>query len=206
MDNLEKVEKLREKANITYEEARQTLEECDWDLLDAVIALEAKGKIHSDSSQSYTTSQNTDRQETKSPKQVAESYQSYDKNRKSEKGILKTIWDGFVFLIKKGCENTFIVYKGNRRIMEIPVILLILLMLCSLFLALVAMIIGLFCGYRYCFGGPDLGNNTFNDVMDKAGNAADNIKDEFCKEDAYPKSSRENGNETNTSNDDEQNV
>lgn len=45
MENLEKVEKLRKKADISYEEAKEILEECDWDLLDAVIKLESMGKL-----------------------------------------------------------------------------------------------------------------------------------------------------------------
>ena len=45
MDNLDKVEKLRERADISYDEARAVLEECEWDLLDAVIKLEEQGKI-----------------------------------------------------------------------------------------------------------------------------------------------------------------
>ena len=39
MDHLEKVEKLRAKANITYEEAKAVLEEAGGDLLDAMTTL-----------------------------------------------------------------------------------------------------------------------------------------------------------------------
>ena len=44
MDNFEKVEKLREKANVSFEEAKAALEESNWDLLDAMIVLEKQGK------------------------------------------------------------------------------------------------------------------------------------------------------------------
>ena len=44
MDKLEMVGKLREYADITYEEAKSVLEEADWDLLNAVILLERLGK------------------------------------------------------------------------------------------------------------------------------------------------------------------
>ena len=40
MDKLEKVEKLREKTGVSYEEAKNALEACDYDLLDAIIYLE----------------------------------------------------------------------------------------------------------------------------------------------------------------------
>ena len=40
MEMMEKVERLREKANVTYEEAKAALEETGGDLLDAVVLLE----------------------------------------------------------------------------------------------------------------------------------------------------------------------
>ena len=45
MDIMEKVEQLRAKANITYEEAKAVLDETNGDMLDAVILLEQRGKI-----------------------------------------------------------------------------------------------------------------------------------------------------------------
>ena len=45
MDNLEKVERLREKADVSYEEAKKALDECDGDLLDAMVYLEKQGKV-----------------------------------------------------------------------------------------------------------------------------------------------------------------
>ena len=199
MDNIEKAEKLKRRANISYEDAKEILEQCDWDLLDAVIELEARGKIKSENSGSYTAPSNTHQEVPKNPKQVAETYQNYDKNKKKERSFFKIIWDGIVFLLKKGCENTFIVSKNGRNIMDIPVILLVILMVISLCTVLIIMLIALFCGYRYSFSGPDLGNDKVNSVMNKAGDAAENIKDEFSCKDAYPNSSenREKDTENN---------
>ena len=45
MEQLEKVEKLRERADVSYEEAKEALEACDWDLLDAMVWLEKRGKV-----------------------------------------------------------------------------------------------------------------------------------------------------------------
>ena len=45
MNHLEKVEKLRQRADVSYEEAKEALESCDWDILDALILLESQGKV-----------------------------------------------------------------------------------------------------------------------------------------------------------------
>ncbi len=60
MDNFEKVEKLREKANVTFEEAKEALEEANGDLLDAMIIFEKQGKAE-ERKESYSTKDgNTD--------------------------------------------------------------------------------------------------------------------------------------------------
>ena len=45
MDKLEKVEKLRAKTGVSYEDAKNALEACDYDLLDAIIYLEKLDKV-----------------------------------------------------------------------------------------------------------------------------------------------------------------
>ena len=55
MDDLEKVERLRERADVSYEEAKKALEECNVDLLDAMVYLEKQGKVKKPGKTSYTT-------------------------------------------------------------------------------------------------------------------------------------------------------
>ena len=45
MEDFEKIEKLRERANVTYEEAKEALNAANGDLLDAMIYLERQGKV-----------------------------------------------------------------------------------------------------------------------------------------------------------------
>lgn len=45
MDQLEKVEKIREKTGVTYEEAKAALEAANGDILDALVYLENMGKV-----------------------------------------------------------------------------------------------------------------------------------------------------------------
>ena len=54
---LELVDRLRKRADVSYEEAKAVLEETDGNLLDALILLEQRGKIRSDGGQSaqYST-------------------------------------------------------------------------------------------------------------------------------------------------------
>ena len=49
MDKLKLVDRLREKANISYEEAKIALENSNWDILEAMLYLEKHGKVNSPS-------------------------------------------------------------------------------------------------------------------------------------------------------------
>ena len=55
MELLEKVEKIREKAGVSYEEAKAALEACGEDVLDALVYLENQGKIKKPDVSVYTT-------------------------------------------------------------------------------------------------------------------------------------------------------
>ena len=55
MELLEKVEKIREKTGVSYEEAKAALEVCGEDVLDALVYLENQGKIKKPDVSVYTT-------------------------------------------------------------------------------------------------------------------------------------------------------
>ena len=50
MERIEMIEQLKNKAMVTYEEAKEALEKCNWDLLNAIIYLERKGKVNNSGS------------------------------------------------------------------------------------------------------------------------------------------------------------
>lgn len=184
MEKIEKVEKLRAKADITYEEAKTVLEECDWDLLEAVLKLESEGKTKNTAARFSTQGSSAD-DEPKSPQQIAESYQSYQKqNQKKDKGFGRTIYEGIRFILKKSIDNKFIVKRYGKVVLDIPVLLLVILMIGFFWILLILMGIGLFCGFNYSFAGPELGRDDINNAMNKASHAAETLKEEM-KEQAH---------------------
>lgn len=195
MNDLEKVEKLKEKANISYEEARAVLKECEWDLLEAVIKLENEGKISSNNENTFSTKGSPSSESPKSPQEVAESYQNYQhKNAENEKGFFHSLWTGIKYILKKSCENKFIVKKHGISVLDIPILLLIVLMIGFFWILLVLMIAGLFFGFSYNFAGPDLGREDVNNAMNKASKAAEDFKTEVKN------NSEKNNEEKNTDN------
>lgn len=174
MDNFEKVEKLREKTGVSYEEAKNALEASNYDLLDAMIYLEQLGKVSSSGMASYTTSS-----DSKPSEEFALAQKTYEQdcNKTTFGDVVSKIlrWCGKV--IKKGCDTSFQVVKEGKEIMTIPVIVLVLVGLIALPLTLVLLIVGLFCNCKYYFIG--FKDNTLNDICDKASETCNNIKNDL---------------------------
>lgn len=79
-----------------------------------------------------------------------------------------TFWDNARIIIRKGNRNRFTVFNKEKSIFSISITLFILLLLLFCPAALVLLLIGLFCGCRYHFGGPDLPeNNQLNRFFEK---------------------------------------
>ena len=177
MDNMEKVEKLRERANVTYEEAKQALEENNWDLLDAMVSLEKQGKTREPGQTSYSTSY----EEQKNYLPVKETIE--EKNRKKPR---EHRLRGLIRKFARICrDNSFHVTRNGNDIIHVPVYVLELLLLFFWKELLVIMVISLFFNVRYHFEGKDELVNA-NRFMNSASDMADRVKEEFEKGEEVP--------------------
>ena len=177
MDQLEKAEKIREKTGVTYEEAKAALDAAGGDILDALVYLENQGKVKEPEVSVYTTKE----EDTGSSEAFQEASRSYESAGKKTFGdhVKNFIrWCGK--LVKKGCENFFIISKGGEELATLPVLVLLLLML-AFWAVVPLMIVGLFFGFSYSFRGAITESVDVNTACEKAAEAAENIKKEFSK-------------------------
>ena len=173
MDNFEKVEKLRERANVSYEEAKTALENSDWNILDAMIYLEKEGKIKDSQSASFTT---------EFDKSCFEKKIDLEKEKKAGFGdYMKRFGKWCEELFNKGNRNSFCVEQHGKEIFRVPITLLVILLFCAFGVTIPLLIIGLFFDMHYHFAGPDIRvvDIDINKAMDTASATAENIKAEF---------------------------
>lgn len=174
MEQFEKVEKLREKAGISYEEARKALEENNWDLLEAIVALENQGKIKGPDMQTYSTRQGASGEFT----QASQNYEKQCHETSMGEILDKCFrWCGKV--IKKACDNYFEVRKNGKNIISVPIIILVIMLIFAFWVTLPLLIVGLFCGFKYYFQGEAKVTVDFNDVCDKAAKTCETIKNDL---------------------------
>ena len=176
MDMFEKVDKLRERANVSYEEAKDALDRSNGDILDAMILLEREGKALRQGSERYNTgfAAGTDDAAVTAAAGIA-----CTKAARSEDG--RGFGAKIKALIHKGMVNYLAIDRKNERILRIPILVAILIVLFAWYAAIIAVIVSLFLDCKYSFEGENE-MKAANEVCDKAGNLAEQVKDKVVTE------------------------
>ena len=176
MEKLEKVELVREKCGVSYEEARNALEACDYDVLDAIVMLEREGKAHVQTA-SFQTNAST--QGPVSPEMERAQSDYREQSRRTKFG---ETWQGFCAHIRRFAratiDMTFVAERNGERVIAVPVIVLIIGLL-AWGATIWLLLIGLFFGFRYHIEGASPLTIDVNDAMDKAADVADGIREDF---------------------------
>ena len=177
MDEFDKIEKLRQRANVSFEEARDALAACEGDLLDAMVYLERLGHAKAPEQSTYST--NTD--EKKSYENVPDVVV-----RSQSENSDPSFWDQLGHLLKtafrKSVDNYLVVSHKNEEKFRIPILLLVIILIFFNFGIIVAIVISLFFDVRYSFTGKD-DLSSVNRMIDEAGTKATNwMHDSYHRE------------------------
>ncbi|MBE5857251.1 MAG: DUF4342 domain-containing protein [Lachnospiraceae bacterium] len=176
MDMFEKVEKLREKANVSYEEAKEALEKSNGDILDAMILLEKEGKTKKAGAESYST-----KYEAGSELERFKNCEEKQERRERAKENCRTFGEKLKSLLKKSTENFLVIERKGERIVKLPILAMVLILIFAWYAAIIAIIVSLFMGCKYSFEGEEDFKKA-NDVCDKAEDIAASVKDKVVDE------------------------
>lgn len=218
MENLEKVELIREKCGVTYEVAKDALEACDYDVLEAIIAIEkaeiekraaeienvieepAKAEEPEAEAQEPEAEAEEPEAKAEEPKAAeaeaeataaepedADAYEVADEPKAEENtdnagrrsANVAAAWNRFCGrckdLTRASLDMTFVAERHGEKVIAIPVLFVIIGLLVW-GAALWLLIIGLFFGFRYRIEGRGMMVSGINEVMGKAADAADDVK------------------------------
>ena len=174
MERYEMAELLSQKAGVSLEEARAALEENNWDMLDAMVALERTSKSAASGAHVETEVRGGYADPNIQPvKNVSDKREPFFSNG------FATIWEYMKKLWYVLIDNDFVVVRRDKRLMAVPVLVLVVLLLASFGLMLVVLIAGLFCSCQYRFEGRQLGRDDINGAMEKMSDMAEEIKESF---------------------------
>lgn len=173
MEQLEKVEKLRQRANVTYEDAKNALEACEWDMLDAMVYLEKLGKVKEPGQTVYSTSYDAQTQYISVVDKVNERKDSGENWTAKLGRLCKKA-------VQKSKDNYFCVGHKEEEVIRVPVWVFVLAMLFAWHVIIIVMVVSLFFDCHYSFTGKD-DLSKVNHFMSKANELAEKAKDEYDK-------------------------
>ena len=175
MEMLEKVERLREKADVTYEEAKEALEQTGGDLLDAMVLLERRGKVKKPAQSTFSTEYEEQAEYIK----VKDTVEEQEKSAPSFGRTIGRMFRGFIRFIR---QTTFLVTREEEVIFTMPTLVFALLLFFLWEVLAPVMVIALFFGIRYSFEGEEEAEKA-NSILNKAGDFAQDVRSEFTKND-----------------------
>ena len=202
MNEFEMIEKLVEKENVSFEEARDALKAVGGDLVDAIVYLERKAKeeaakaaeAEAQAVRAMDDHTETDRSDDNiadnTVKMTAEDAADTAADEKKEEEAMKEetrntkknngeAIKGFFRKVKDILVNNALsVTRNGEEKVRIPAWLLAIILVCCFKFSAIVLIISLFLGCRYSFVGRD-DLSAANNFMDKAGDVADRVKAQF---------------------------
>ncbi|MDR0863062.1 MAG: ubiquitin [Oscillospiraceae bacterium] len=187
MATLELADKLRERAGVTYEEAKEALEASGDDLLDAFIYLEKQGKTvsaqggfySSDATQPEPEPPDADPKKRKKSDKAEREQKEHKEEREQFNKNMKKLGDNILKIIKMANENFLDAMKNGKTLFSLPVSVVVLLAIFLFWVTVPLFVVSLFFGFRYKFSGAELGRSEVNRVMDSASDFADGVKSSF---------------------------
>ena len=171
MEKLKLVDKLKNKANISYEEAKDVLEKSNWDMLEAMLYLEAHGKVQKPSISIFYTNEskesyNENGEEVNLKKDTNE---NNFENKNSFEGVFEAICKAI-----DTCNNIFIeIIRNSRVILKIPFTVLIVLLFFAFW------IIGLFFNMEFLVSSKKIDVDKINKVFKETSKVVKDVKGKF---------------------------
>ena len=162
---LEQVERLREKADVSYAQAKEALEYSGGNLLDALIYLEEQGAIPRAKGAYYTTRGESAASAPESGTADLPVVVPEEKRERPKPGLFLRIRYALL-------DNELEIWRKGQPVTSLPVLILILLLVFAFWATVPLLILGLFLGFRYRFSGPDLERDSINDVMGSVADGA----------------------------------
>ena len=176
MEKIKLIDKLREKANISYEEAKIVLENNNWNILDALLYLEESGKIEKPSVSIFYTNESRYSGEI----QVIKNNDEY--KYKAQSGF-QGIFEAICKFIDT-CNNIFLeIKKVDKVFLKIPLTVVAILSFFMFWIIIPLIIIGLFFDIEFYVYAKSIDTNKVNKILSEVSKYVKDIKEKFKKGD-----------------------
>lgn len=148
--NLEQIEMLKARANVSYGEAKELLEKCNYNVVDALIELEKQSKVNPPKTEAASKAACCD-------------------------GTVKKVFKLGEKLFHKGNETKFVISKADNKIVDLPVNVVVLSTIIAAPVTILGVIGALVTNHKIRFSHPDGEDLKINQTMDKISDVVSNV-------------------------------
>ncbi|MGL4107388.1 ubiquitin [Clostridium sp. LP20] len=179
MDNLKLVEKLKEKTNISYEEAKEAMEKSNWDILEAMLYLEEKGRIPRPSTRIFYT--NEYKENNKHEDQINNKDKKNHYYNEKKGNIFGGIFEWVCKFIDT-CNNIlFEIRKEDIVFLSIPITVIGLLLIFTFWIVIPLAIVGLFFDIEFSLSSNKVDIGKVNNIFKLLSENIKKLKEELRK-------------------------
>jgi translation elongation factor EF-Ts len=158
---LEKIDHLRERANVSYTEAKEALEASEGNMIDAIILLEKENKT------------------IPSGFQNKKNNQAREERKQNTKNTADDLLDGFKKVLKTLNETRVIMFNEQRVVFDVSMTITLLLAAFAFPLTVAILIIGLLTGQRFKISKKSKVSQTINSFFEKASKVTEDVLKNF---------------------------
>lgn len=177
-ENDTQAKSLAEKLGVSQETAQAALDAAGGDLLDAALALNGQKSGESGGGvATYTTRPGGENLPRVLPPAVRR-----EQERQEGREAVRDFGTMLRSLLRHSLENRLEIWYRGRCTSTVPVLILVILMMVAFWIVLPLVFVGLICGCRYRFSGPDLGKESINQGMEQISQAVDEVKNQMKDE------------------------
>ncbi|MCC3868019.1 ubiquitin [Terrisporobacter mayombei] len=179
MENIKLVDTLRDKTNISYEEAKNALENNNWDILDAMLYLEEHGRVKKPSVSIFYTNEYKERYTNQ--KEVVNIREDREKNNSKSENNFGGIFESICKAIDT-CNNIFVeIRRRGRVLLKLPLTVLILLLFFAFWIIIPLMTVGLFFDIEFLVLAKSVNTDKVNKVFSEISKNIQIIKEKLKK-------------------------
>lgn len=160
MDEEKIIEKLMDKAKVSYEDGRKALREADWNILDAMLILEDEGKVKKPEISIFFTNK-------KYEKEDKDEVIKIEYRQEERRSFLQRVIENFCMIIDR-CNNIFFRIMRNKKVLiKFPLTVILILLFFAFWVVVPLFIIGFFFDIQYSFTERGIENKNINAFLER---------------------------------------
>lgn len=180
-ERLARAGKVHDACGASFADAREALEACDYDVLDAVVWLERQGRVATDSAHFSTSPEGADATEAQAMSQAQDDYERSTRHVGFERALAR-VWGWVKRVARKGMDVSLVAERRGRKVISLPLLVFLALAVLAFWVVVPLVVLSLFFDVRYRFDGLGSVTVDVNEWSRKASDGVEHLKQDVMDE------------------------